>query len=109
MASTVDIASSFIQGAPPGELQEVVKDINTLTSDDDPALIAKLKPAFERYNEEQLVTVKLPGSNDYVRRHWHSQTVPAIDPMTSGTVTPLYYTRRLHIIELFQREFNQLG
>ncbi|EXJ92951.1 hypothetical protein A1O3_01507 [Capronia epimyces CBS 606.96] len=66
MGSTVDIASAFVQGAPPGELQEVVKDIRGLTADDDPALIAKLKPAFERYNEEQLTSVKLPGSNDYV-------------------------------------------
>ncbi|KAL2428449.1 F-actin-capping protein subunit alpha [Exophiala dermatitidis] len=66
MGSTVDIASSFIEGAPPGELHEVVKDIKTLTSDEDPALIAKLKPAFQRYNEEQLVAVKLQGSNDYV-------------------------------------------
>ncbi|EXJ91174.1 capping protein (actin filament) muscle Z-line, alpha [Capronia coronata CBS 617.96] len=73
MTSAVDIASSFIQGAPPGELQEVVKDIKTLTSDDDPALIAKLNPAFERYNEEQMVTVKLPGSSDYVLISKHNK------------------------------------
>lgn len=67
MGSTVDITSSFIEGAPPSELADVVKDIKALTSDDDPALIAKLKPAFEKYNEEQLVAVKLPGASDYVR------------------------------------------
>merc|ERR1712169_146037 len=66
MSSTVDITSSFIQGAPPSELADVVKDIKALTSDDDPSLIAKLKPAFQKYNEEQLVAVKLPGANDYV-------------------------------------------
>ncbi|KAK5451711.1 F-actin-capping protein subunit alpha [Exophiala xenobiotica] len=65
MSSTVDIASSFIQGAPPSELADVVKDIKALTSDDDPSLIAKLKPAFQKYNEEQLTAVKLTGGNDY--------------------------------------------
>lgn len=67
MSSTVDIASSFIEGAPPGELLDVVTDVKALTSDKDPALISKLKPAFERYNEEQLTVVKLPGSNQPVR------------------------------------------
>ncbi|KAJ9634702.1 uncharacterized protein PV06_07096 [Exophiala oligosperma] len=66
MGSTVDIASSFIEGAPPSELADVVKDIKALTSDDEPDLIAKLKPAFQKYNEEQLVAVKLPGASDYV-------------------------------------------
>jgi capping protein (actin filament) muscle Z-line, alpha len=66
MSSTVDIASSFIRGAPPGELSNVVEDIKTLTSDDDPSLISKLKPAFQKYNEEQLTTTKLPGSSQPV-------------------------------------------
>ncbi len=66
MGSTVEITSSFIEGAPPGELQDVVKDIKALSSYDDPTLIAKLKPAFEKYNEEQMVAVKLPGASDYV-------------------------------------------
>lgn len=66
MGSSVDITSSFIENAPPGELQDVVKDIKALTSDDDPALIAKLKPAFEKYNEDQMIAVKLPGASDYV-------------------------------------------
>lgn len=66
MGSTVDITSAFIQGAPPSELSEVVKDIKALTSDDDPSLTAKLKPAFQQYNEEQLTTVKLPGASDHV-------------------------------------------
>lgn len=66
MGSTVEITSAFIEGAPPGELQDVVKDIKTLTSDNDPSLIAKLKPAFQKYNEDQLIPVKLPGASDYV-------------------------------------------
>ncbi|KAL3469691.1 F-actin-capping protein subunit alpha [Aspergillus californicus] len=63
MASTVELASSFIEGAPPGELGDVVADIKTLTSDD---LIPDLEPAFERYNESQLTTVKLPGASQEV-------------------------------------------
>lgn len=66
MSSTADIASSFIEGAPPGELSDVVNDVKALTSDNDPALIPKLKPAFQKYNEEQLTAVKLPGSSQPV-------------------------------------------
>lgn len=66
MSSTVDIASSFIDGAPPGELSDVVNDVKALTSDNDPALISKLKPAFKKYHEEQLTAIKLPGSSQPV-------------------------------------------
>ncbi|KAL2830470.1 F-actin-capping protein subunit alpha [Aspergillus cavernicola] len=65
MASTVELASSFIEGAPPGELADVVADIKSLTSDGD-HLISSLEPAFERYNETQLATVKLPGASQEV-------------------------------------------
>lgn len=53
--------TAFVEGAPPGELADVVADIKALTPDD-PALLELVKPAFEKYNEEQLTTVKLPGS-----------------------------------------------
>ena len=66
MSSTVAIASSFINGAPPGELSDVVNDVKTLTSDNDPTLISKLKPAFKKYHEEQLTAIKLPGSSQPV-------------------------------------------
>ncbi|KAF7626925.1 hypothetical protein AFLA_009914, partial [Aspergillus flavus NRRL3357] len=65
MASTVDIASSFIEGAPPGELADVVADVKTLTSNG-ADIIPSLAPAFERYNETQLATVKLPGASQEV-------------------------------------------
>ncbi|MCJ1422769.1 F-actin-capping protein subunit alpha [Sticta canariensis] len=52
--------SAFVEGAPPGELADVVADIRALTSDD-PRLLESVKPAFEKYNEEQLTTAKLPG------------------------------------------------
>ncbi|CAD6584233.1 MAG: F-actin-capping protein subunit alpha [Alectoria sarmentosa] len=52
--------SAFIEGAPPGELADVVTDIKALT-EDDPTLLEKARPAFQKYNEEQLTTVKLPG------------------------------------------------
>lgn len=64
--SSTEIASSFIEGAPPGELNDIVSGIKALTSDDDPTLISKLKPAFQKYNEEQLTCVKLPGAVQYV-------------------------------------------
>jgi capping protein (actin filament) muscle Z-line, alpha len=66
MSSTTDICSSFILGAPPGELTEVVNDIKALTGDEQPDLIHKLRPAFQKYNEEQLTTVKLPGASQPV-------------------------------------------
>ena len=66
MPSTVEIASSFIEGAPPGELSDVVNDVKALTSDNDPTLVSKLKAAFQKYNEEQLTVVKLPGSSQPV-------------------------------------------
>lgn len=36
-------------------------DIKALTEDDDPTLVEKARPAFRRYNEEQLTAVKLPA------------------------------------------------
>jgi hypothetical protein len=41
-------------------------DIKALTVSS-PNLISQLGPAFEKYNEEQLTTVKLPGSSQNVR------------------------------------------
>ncbi|KKY24401.1 putative f-actin-capping protein subunit alpha [Phaeomoniella chlamydospora] len=66
MSSTAEIASAFIKGAPPGELGDVVADLKTLTSDSNLALIQSLKPAFQSYNEDQLTTIKLPGSSQSV-------------------------------------------
>lgn len=40
-------------------------DIKALTIET-PALISQLGPAFEKYNEEQFATVKLPGSSQHV-------------------------------------------
>ncbi|KAJ5505170.1 WASH complex F-actin capping protein alpha subunit [Penicillium fimorum] len=65
MPSTVELASSFIEGAPPGELADVVADVQALTSDGED-IIPSLLPAFKRYNETQLATVKLPGSSQEV-------------------------------------------
>ncbi|KAJ5463871.1 hypothetical protein N7475_007006 [Penicillium sp. IBT 31633x] len=65
MASTVELASSFIEGAPPGELADVVADVQTLTSESED-IIPSLLHAFKRYNETQLATVKLPGSSQEV-------------------------------------------
>lgn len=41
-------------------------DIKSLT-EDEPTLLEKARPAFQKYNEEQLTTTKLPGSGKNVR------------------------------------------
>lgn len=33
-----------------------------------PDIVSDLAPAFEKYNEEQLITVKLPGSSQPVSK-----------------------------------------
>ncbi|KAF4959298.1 hypothetical protein FGADI_1741 [Fusarium gaditjirri] len=58
--------SAFVEGAPPGELADVIADIKSLTLETSPDIISSLGPAFEKYNEEQFVTVKLPGSSQLV-------------------------------------------
>ncbi|KAI9887742.1 MAG: F-actin-capping protein subunit alpha [Watsoniomyces obsoletus] len=63
--SKVSLIAPFIEGAPPGELSDVVTDIKQLTNDDR-NLLTSLSPAFKSYNEEQLATVKLPGGNQEV-------------------------------------------
>ncbi|KAF7545978.1 hypothetical protein G7Z17_g8756 [Cylindrodendrum hubeiense] len=63
--SDLDTVSAFVEGAPPGELADVVADIKALTISS-PNILDDLVPAFEKYNEEQLVTVKLPGSSQLV-------------------------------------------
>ncbi|KAL6714449.1 hypothetical protein ACLMJK_007873 [Lecanora helva] len=75
--------SAFIEGAPPGELADVVsglyhsiashmilqlrsiEDIKALTPDDRD-LLESARPAFRKYNEEQLTTVKLPGGSQNI-------------------------------------------
>lgn len=58
MPSDAAIISAFVADAPPGELSNVVADIESLTGKS-----ANLDDAFEKYNEEQFVTVQLPGSS----------------------------------------------
>ncbi|ERS99883.1 hypothetical protein HMPREF1624_03250 [Sporothrix schenckii ATCC 58251] len=59
--SDADIVSSFVEGAPPGELASVIADIESLTISK-PRLTDDLAPAFAKYNEDQFTTVQLPGS-----------------------------------------------
>ncbi|KAL8832377.1 MAG: hypothetical protein Q9191_000296 [Dirinaria sp. TL-2023a] len=61
-SSTAAAVAAFIDGAPPGELADVVADIKALTASD-PKILESAQPAFRKYNEEQLATVKLPGSS----------------------------------------------
>ncbi|KAK8014543.1 subunits of heterodimeric actin filament capping protein Capz [Apiospora arundinis] len=69
--AALETIESFVEGAPPGELADVIADIKALTVSD-PGLVSKLGPAFEKYNEEQFATVKLPGSTQPVIVSSHS-------------------------------------
>ncbi|KAI1472892.1 F-actin capping protein, alpha subunit [Daldinia caldariorum] len=71
MATALETVESFVEGAPPGELADVINDIKALTFNE-PDIVSKLGPAFERYNEEQFVTAKLPGSSQHVIISSHS-------------------------------------
>ncbi|KAK5125063.1 hypothetical protein LTR85_001254 [Meristemomyces frigidus] len=62
MASKQSTVASFVEAAPPGELSNVVADIKALA----PNELQSLEPAFQKYNEDQYTTVKLPGSSDTV-------------------------------------------
>ncbi|MCJ1448978.1 MAG: F-actin-capping protein subunit alpha [Stictis urceolatum] len=61
----VAIVSKFIQGTPPGGVASVVRQIKLLTPDE-PDLLQSAEPAFQKYNEEQLTAVKLPGASQSV-------------------------------------------
>lgn len=56
--------STFIESAPPGELSDVTKAIKSILGDD--SVQNELSPAFEKYNEEQFTTTKLPGGSTEV-------------------------------------------
>lgn len=55
----------FLPGLSSQQLADVVADIKALTSSE-PGLMSQLGPAFQRYNEEQFTTVKLPGGSQQV-------------------------------------------
>ncbi|RFU74478.1 f-actin-capping subunit alpha [Trichoderma arundinaceum] len=61
--SHIETVSAFVEGAPPGELADVIADIKALTASE-PNIVEELTPAFEKYNEEQFITLKLPGSSE---------------------------------------------
>jgi len=63
MASNNAALSAFVQAAPPGELSNVVSAIKTITEQ---SSLAQLKPVFKQYDEDQFVTVKLPGASQSV-------------------------------------------
>jgi len=103
--SSTEVVSSFIEGSPPGELTEVVKAIKALTSDSDPALLQnpKVKAAFQRYNESQLVCAKLPGGTQHVCRPLasarpHSPAQPSSLTAKPGPGQRTQQTRRHHLL-----------
>ncbi|KAF1938948.1 subunits of heterodimeric actin filament capping protein Capz [Clathrospora elynae] len=56
--------SSFIDSAPPGELADVTKAIKSILGTE--SVQNELSPAFQKYNEEQFTTTKLPGGSTEV-------------------------------------------
>ena len=66
--------------ATPSSVLNSSADVKALTSDG-PDIIPSLAPAFERYNQSQLATVKLPGASQEV-------CCPSLNrPLTSLTPT----------------------
>ncbi|KAF2009445.1 F-actin-capping protein subunit alpha [Aaosphaeria arxii CBS 175.79] len=63
--------SSFVESTPPGELSDVTKAIKSILGDDN--VSSELSPAFEKYNEEQFTTVKLPGGSNEVLVSEHNR------------------------------------
>ncbi|KAL8771869.1 MAG: hypothetical protein Q9209_002807 [Squamulea sp. 1 TL-2023] len=95
--------SAFVEGAPPGELADVIADIKKLTVNE-PKVLDSITPAFKKYNEEQLSTVKIPGSSHNALispynsledgRYYdvESQTSFAFDHQTQKASDPQPYT-----------------
>ncbi|OLN86254.1 F-actin-capping protein subunit alpha [Colletotrichum chlorophyti] len=67
----IETVSSFVEGAPPGEVCFLFLVPSSLTVSD-PEIVSSLEPAFEKYNEEQFITVKLPGGSQHVIISSHS-------------------------------------
>ncbi|GME23659.1 f-actin-capping protein subunit alpha [Neofusicoccum parvum] len=63
MAASTAALSSFIESAPPGELSNVTAAIKSITGSDD---VSSLSSAYQKYNEEQFTTTKLPGGSEAV-------------------------------------------
>ncbi|KAI4259101.1 MAG: hypothetical protein LQ352_000895 [Teloschistes flavicans] len=54
--------SAFVEGAPPGELADVIADVKKLTVNE-PKILDSIRPAFQKYNQEQLTTVLISSYN----------------------------------------------
>lgn len=108
--SQLEIVSSFVEDAPPGELADVVSDIEALTSSS-PNVLSDLGPAFEKYNEEQLITVKLPGGDQPVLISPHNRLEDGryYDVESSSSFSVNHQTQKAsnvqsHVIEGAQAE-----
>ncbi|KAF2670315.1 F-actin-capping protein-like protein subunit alpha-2 [Microthyrium microscopicum] len=63
MSSSANALAAFVEAAPPGELSNVTSAIKTLANE---SALKTLEPAYKKYNEDQLTTVKLPGASQSV-------------------------------------------
>jgi capping protein alpha len=111
--SHIDTVASFVEGAPPGELADVLADIKNLTIDSSD-IVSELAPAFQKYNEEQFATVKLPGSSQQVVISSHNSLGGGryYDVETSSSFTFDHTTQKAsgvqsHVVEGAQAELTK--
>lgn len=58
----IQAAASFVQQAPPGQINDVLNDVRVIVNDDE-TLEQGILPALRQYNLEQFITVEVPGTN----------------------------------------------
>ena len=58
----VQIATSFLLNAPPGEFMEVVQDVRTLLGENESLINASAPQTFREYNTSQMLVVDSPSS-----------------------------------------------
>ncbi|RKF75038.1 F-actin-capping protein subunit alpha [Golovinomyces cichoracearum] len=93
MSSKLEAVCAYVEGAPPGELAEVITDIEALT-ENDPSILSQLGPTYKKYNEDQFATVKLPGSSQHVY-----QSLSSLEAMMN----------RLIVLQVIISSYNSLG
>ncbi|CAG8585565.1 4157_t:CDS:2 [Ambispora leptoticha] len=77
----IKIVTSFLLDSPPGEINDVYTDLQTLMNDD-AAFKEGILSALEEYNTKQYITVKLPGQEHEViiSKYGQSENGLFVDP-----------------------------
>lgn len=109
MPSNNPALASFVESAPPGELLDVTKAIKSILADD-PSALQSLTPAFEKYNEEQFATVKLPGGSEEVVVSSHNSLGDGryYDVATQSSFAFDHATQKASAVQSYVLESSQL-